>query len=47
MFDKNDNLKLVDFGFADTYSKGELKNPYYGTLSYSSPQIVSKEPHDP
>lgn len=39
-------LKLIDFGFANKWSKGEYMRTSCGTLAYSAPELLLGEPYD-
>lgn len=41
-----DQLKLIDFGFALKLAEGELIEVFCGTPSYMSPEIVNRKPYD-
>lgn len=39
-------LKLIDFGFANKWSRGEYMRTSCGTLAYSAPELLLGEPYD-
>jgi serine/threonine protein kinase len=47
MFDHNQNIKLIDFGFSKIQLKvGELSNEFMGSPAYMSPEITHSIPYD-
>lgn len=38
-------VKLIDFGLSIVLLRGETITEFSGTLSYCSPEIVSRKPH--
>lgn len=40
LLDKNENVKLVDFGFTRQYDPRKLLETWCGTYSYSAPEIL-------
>ena len=47
MLDSNNIPKIIDFGFATFYKKGEHLEEPYGSLSYACPEIIQQKPYEP
>lgn len=50
LFDKDNILKLIDFGFARKYAQTDaptLSDTYCGSYAYACPQILKGVPYDP
>lgn len=47
LFDGNYTLKLVDFGFARKFKKGDLLQTFCGSYAYASPEILKQRPYKP
>lgn len=47
LFDGNYTLKLVDFGFARKFKKGDLLKTFCGSYAYASPEILKQRPYKP
>lgn len=47
LFDSDFTLKLVDFGFARKFKKGDLLQTFCGSYAYASPEILKQRPYKP
>lgn len=47
LFDQSYTLKLVDFGFARRFKKGDLLKTFCGSYAYASPEILKQRPYKP
>lgn len=43
MLDKNENVKLCDFGFTREYERNKLLQTFCGTVCYSAPEMLKGE----
>lgn len=49
LFDENDVLKIIDFGFASCYkgSKRAMSETYCGSRAYCCPELLKQKPYQP
>ena len=47
LLDRNYNAKLIDFGLAVQYTKGEKLWGYCGSPSYLAPEMINRKGYDP
>lgn len=41
LVDKNDNIKIIDFGLSNFYDKKELLNTFCGSLYFAAPELLT------
>ncbi|XP_065840243.1 testis-specific serine/threonine-protein kinase 3-like [Oscarella lobularis] len=46
LLDKNNDVKVSDFGFARPFRKSQLLETFCGSYAYASPQILNGEPYE-
>ena len=47
LLDSHMNIKLIDFGLATTYERGEKLKSFCGSPSYLAPEVVLRKKYDP
>ena len=47
LLDKDDNLKIVDFGLSNIYSDGEMLKTACGSPCYAAPEMVAGKKYEP
>lgn len=45
LIDSNDNIKLIDFGFANFFSKNSLLKTFCGSPFYAAPEVIQGVPY--
>jgi 5'-AMP-activated protein kinase catalytic alpha subunit len=47
LLDYKYNVKIIDFGLSNVYSRGEQLSTACGSPSYAAPEMLSGNPYDP